>query len=178
MFAWVVHYYPSGWLTCDDGPGEVADFVHLANDGTLSLIHVKAASTDAETRQVAVTNYEVVASQATKNLHFIRDPSALPDRLATPTVERPATWKDGERVASRDDMVDLVRCRLAHDRTRIVVVQPHQRRSVIDKLRTTADAGETNENVLRLQLLETLLTSARSTAIGAGSDLQIIISDA
>jgi hypothetical protein len=178
LFSWVVDHYSEGWLTCDDGPGEVADFVHLADDGTLRLIHVKAASSDADSRQVSVTNYEVVASQATKNLHFIRNPNALPTRLATPAIARPATWRDGQRIESRDEMIELLHCRSVRDRTRIVVVQPHQRRSVIDKLRVHADSGDINENVLRLQLLETLLTSARSTAVGAGADLEIIVSSA
>lgn len=176
LFTWVVHHYSDGWLTCDDGTGEVADFVHLADDGTLSLIHVKAASTDAETRQVAVTNYEVVTSQATKNLHFIRHPNALPDRLAAPAIHRPATWRHGNRTPSREEMIELLRCRSAHDRTRIVVIQPHQQRSAIEKLRAAADSGDMSENVLRLQLLETLVTSAYATAIAAGADFQIIVS--
>jgi hypothetical protein len=74
-------------------------------------------------------------------------------------------------------MTESIRCRVAHDRTRIVVVQPHQPRSVVEKLRAAADNNETSENVLRLKLLETLLTSARSTAIGSGAELEVIVSD-
>jgi len=40
-FAWVVEKVGPGWLTCDDGSGEVADFVHIAPDETLTLLHVK-----------------------------------------------------------------------------------------------------------------------------------------
>jgi hypothetical protein len=39
----VVDRYLDGWLICDDGAGEVADFVHLALNGDLTVIHVKAA---------------------------------------------------------------------------------------------------------------------------------------
>jgi hypothetical protein len=38
LFAWVVQAYRSGTLLCDDGPGEVADFLHIDDNGTLSLI--------------------------------------------------------------------------------------------------------------------------------------------
>ncbi|HEV2890379.1 MAG TPA: hypothetical protein VGX28_08375 [Frankiaceae bacterium] len=71
LFGWVVRTYHEGWLTCDDGPGEVADFVHLADDGTLSLIHVKAAKTDHPARKVSASAYEIVQGQATKNVQFL-----------------------------------------------------------------------------------------------------------
>lgn len=44
LFAWVVHRFGTDWLLCDDGAGEVADFLHLADDGTLTAIHVKGAA--------------------------------------------------------------------------------------------------------------------------------------
>jgi hypothetical protein len=43
LFGWVVQHYSQDWLICDDGPGEVADFVHIGEDDTLSFIHVKKA---------------------------------------------------------------------------------------------------------------------------------------
>jgi hypothetical protein len=48
---------------------------------------------------------------------------------------------------------------------------------MIESIRAAADNNETSENVLRLKLLETLLTSARSTAIGSGAELEVIVSD-
>jgi hypothetical protein len=44
LFAWVVAEFDDGWLLCDDGPGEVADFLHLDGHGTLRAIHVKGAN--------------------------------------------------------------------------------------------------------------------------------------
>lgn len=58
LFSWVVQHFSEGWLTCDDGPGEIADFVHVAHDGTLSLIHVKGAHSKSLTRGVATTAFE------------------------------------------------------------------------------------------------------------------------
>jgi hypothetical protein len=174
LFSWVVRHYSQGWLTCDDGPGEVADFVHLAGDGTISLVHVKGADSDSPSRTVKVTDYELVTSQASKNLHFVRHPHALPDRLGASAIASPATWKDGQPVDSRDEMIERLRCRSARALTRVVIVQPHQQRTVIEKVRVTEDAGKTGANVLRLQLLETLLTSARASAIKVGLEFEVI----
>lgn len=62
LFSWVVKHYSRGWLICDDGPGEVADFVHIGEDDTLRLIHVKKAGNATPSREVAASTFEVVAS--------------------------------------------------------------------------------------------------------------------
>ncbi len=115
LFAWVVRQYRDGWLICDDGSGEVADFVHIANDGTLTLIHVKAAHSASPRREIAVVPYEVV------------------------------------------------------------VVQPHVNSATYARVRgsSCATTGPTNE-LLRLYLLERLLTSARSNIVAACDDLTVI----
>ncbi len=73
LFAWVVQHYANGWLICDDGSGEVADFIHISpdRDATLSLIHVKGAASSTARRQIAVGPYEVVSSQAAKKIYAI-----------------------------------------------------------------------------------------------------------
>ncbi|MFF0458621.1 hypothetical protein, partial [Nocardia africana] len=99
LFAWVVDHYQQGWLICDDGSGEVADFIHIANDGTLTLIHVKAAKNPSPQREIAVVPYEVVISQAVKNTVYA-DPQALATSLTSPRITTPACWTDGTRVES------------------------------------------------------------------------------
>lgn len=174
LFGWVVQHYSDGWLTCDDGPGEVADFIHLADDGTVSLIHVKASPNSSTSRGVAATPYEGVTSQAAKNLVFLQDLTALTDRLAKPSIPAPATWRDGERVHNRDELIDLLQCRPASDRTQIVVIQPHLTRTTLNSLRLRPDTVRPNQDLLRLRLLETMLTSARGTAVGLAGDLFVI----
>ncbi|MBB2506311.1 hypothetical protein [Amycolatopsis echigonensis] len=34
LFHWVSRHYNDGWLICDDGAGEIADFLHIGPDGT------------------------------------------------------------------------------------------------------------------------------------------------
>jgi hypothetical protein len=60
------------YLCCDDGPGEVADFIYFEPPARrLHLIHVKAADSCKGSRGISVKAYEEVVSQATKNLRYL-----------------------------------------------------------------------------------------------------------
>jgi hypothetical protein len=66
---------PRGWLACDDGNMEVADFVHFTTkedeSSLLSLIHVKGAGSDSSGREISVSQYEKVTAQAVKHLRVL-----------------------------------------------------------------------------------------------------------
>jgi hypothetical protein len=170
LFAWVVKHYSSGWLTCDDGPGEIADFIHLGPDGELSLVHVKAAESRNAARRPAVAAYEVVTSQASKNLSYL-NVNALTERLLSPRIAAPATWVDGERVPDRTEMIELLQCRGARDKKRVVIVQPHISETMCAKIEASHDG---DADTRRMMLLETLLNSARGPVTGLGADLIVI----
>ncbi|MFG1827144.1 hypothetical protein ACGFIJ_32090 [Microbispora bryophytorum] len=172
LFGWVVNTFSSGWLTCDDGPGEIADFVHIDNDGTLSLIHVKAANSSAVSRRIAVGPYEIVASQATKNLINL-NPSRLRERLKSSPAPQPATWVEGVRVDSREDLLDALDCRSPRDQARIVIVQPHLSKVLYQR---TGGSSPIEES-FRLNLLETLLNSVRGSVTSQGAELVVIASE-
>src|SRR5204863_232813 len=65
----------TSWLACNDGSREIADFIHLARPvgalARLTLIHVKPSSSDSAARQISLGDYELVVSQAVKNLRFL-----------------------------------------------------------------------------------------------------------
>lgn len=173
LFSWVVRNYRSGLLTCDDGPGEIADFLHIGPDETLSMIHVKAAKSAIPNRGVAVTAYEVVTGQAAKNLVFA-DQSRLLDRLSHAPVARPATWTDGRRVPDRRDFAAAARRRDATALVQVVIVQPHLSATVYRRLRAGPARRRLTDDFLRLCLLETMLNSARAAAIAVGADLEVV----
>lgn len=172
LFGWVVKNRASGWLICDDGSGEIADFIHINPHGTLSLIHVKAALSRTSLRRVAVGPYEVVASQASKNVDYVETES-LRRRSAACTLTRPAAWTDGRRVSDRSDFLEALECRSADDRSRVVIVQPHVSEAIYSRLRGVADAGGDGDR-LRLNLLEALLNTTRAAVVSTGSDLEVI----
>lgn len=174
LFAWVASHYCDGWLTCDDGSGEVADFVHLAHNGTLSLIHVKAANSWSPSRRVSTTAYEVVTSQATKNVSFL-DSDLLIEHLKSSTVSEPACWFDGNRISSRLEIVEGILLRDVRDEQRIVIVQPHLSKKTRDALyEGVRRSAPPSPNLSRLRRVEDLLNSSRQSITGLNADLLVI----
>lgn len=173
LFAWVAQTYNDGWLVCDDGSGEAADFFHLSNKDVLSVIHVKAASSSAPKRTVSVSDYEVVVSQASKNLLYA-DRERLVRRLEKTTLQRPACWTRGKRVDSRDEFLEMLAASRATGTTEIVIVQPHLTEPTYWRL-AQGETGPTEKlDQLRLRLLEMLLHVARSSCVRYGLELKVI----
>ncbi|MFD9735843.1 hypothetical protein [Umezawaea sp. NPDC059074] len=170
LFAWVVAHYSTGWLTCDDGPGEIADFLHLSDEGVLTAIHVKAAKS-LSPRGIAATAYEVVSSQATKNLVFA-DTARLKERLLNAPAKSPATWVDGTRCADRSEFIDMLDARRAQDEFRVVIVQPQVAENLYSKI--SDSSRKVDRNTLQLYRLETLLNGARGSIVAMGGDLTVI----
>lgn len=171
LFSWVVsNYGKSGWLTCDDGTGEIADFIKYDGDGTVTLLHIKAANSSNPKRPVNVTAYEGVTSQATKNLTYL-NPSHLLERLVTPAVSRPACWYNGQRIPDRTELIEYLQMRPAHARTQIIIVQPQMTEWQYVRTRKLAEGSV---GLMRLRLLETLLNGARGAVTGLGADMFVI----
>ncbi len=173
VFGWVVGHYATGWLICDDGPGEIADFLHIGPDGTLSFIHVKGANSASPPRRVAATAYEVVASQAVKNLAFT-DPELLRDTLESTPLTKPACWTDGVQVDDRTEFLEALALRDATDDMQVVIVQPHLSESIYKKLGEERSTEPPGDELLRLFRLEGLMLSTRSTVVAANADLEVI----
>ncbi|UUW90307.1 hypothetical protein [Pimelobacter simplex] len=171
LFSWVLRTYGDrGFLTCDDGANEVADFVLLADDGHLSLIHVKAAGSRSTTRKMSASRFEVVVSQATKNARYL-DQERLATALATSPVPTPAAWLYGDRQADRRELLEHLAARSPSALTTVIVVQPH----VTQSARTTAlTAAAPPAELRRLRLLETMLHSARGSIVSQGSELLVV----
>jgi hypothetical protein len=172
LFSWVVKTFSEGALLCDDGPGEIADFLHVADDGKLSFIHVKSARSASPRRKVALPPYEVVVSQAVKNLVNL-DPGKLSERISASQVVSPAAWKSGERIAGRGDFLESLACRDARDVSEVVIVQPHL---TFDRHKLIR--GEAPDSVApdahRLRLLDTILNSALMSCINSNALFTVI----
>jgi hypothetical protein len=160
------------FLICDDGSGEVADFVYLDPEiKRLRLIHVKAAGseeverTDRDTgevtlnvRRIAPAKYEVVLGQATKNLRFL-EPRLLAERLDTggsSNMEK-LTWISGKRVENRERAIKALRGMGAYLDRGLIVLQPHMSRSVWTKAEEDLWADKLGDadriQLLRLRML-------------------------
>jgi hypothetical protein len=176
IFSWVVSYFKTGLLTCDDGPGEIADFIHVGvDDFTLSLIHVKGAANDSALRSVSATAYEVVVSQAVKNSMFL-DGDLLVEHLKTAPVPCPGTWTDGVRQADRTDLIEAILERDARDKCRVIIVQPHVSEKIYNEAHSDgSSSARPSVNLLRLQRLENILNGGRPTVTGMGMGADLFV---
>lgn len=163
--------FGGGWLACDDGAGEKADFIHFDEVAqVLTLIHVKASDSDSNARSVAVAKYEVVTSQAIKNLRYL-DRENLREGLLTrlggggPVL----TWHDGVP-CDRTEFLDPI-ARIHPRATRkVVIVQPHLLRDVWAR----ADADPASREGGRLRQLNTLLVGADGSCRALGASLTVV----
>jgi len=171
LFAWVVARYNDGVLLCDDGAGEIADFLHIGNDGTLRFIHVKAAHSRSSARRVSVSPYEVVVGQAVKNL-VSAPPEQLAEHLQRSGVKNPAAWSSGQRVHGRQDFLEMLAARRPTDTTEVVVVQPHVTRAHYTA--AASPARKIHHETHRMRLLHTLLNTAHAACIGSGAGFVVV----
>lgn len=190
LFGLVARHWPNlkqrgqqtGWLICDDGSMESADFIHIddaTDDVTVSLIHVKGSSSDSLQRGISVTDYEVVVGQAVKNLRYL-ERTNLHSKLSAnkDSSLRDAVWRNGVRQNNRDEVLEFVNGIGSSFRARVYVLQPRVRKSAWQSTRTKMQNGHNQSNdVLRLKQLETLLQGASTDCHSLGAEF-VVIADA
>jgi hypothetical protein len=180
LFSWVKNHWdgvnfpvqntqPAGWLACDDGPGEKADFIHITNpdaDGikTLSLIHVKAAKKSNLRRNISVGAHDIVVNQAIKNLRYL-DRKALGPDIHKPAQAqvRDMVWHNGNQVA-RNGFIREIDSLGTNYKRRVVVIQPH----------TIQRIYEAGGSVNKRKQLVTLLNSAKASINSLGVEFLVI----
>lgn len=169
------------WALCDDGSGEIADFIFFAPvDRSLWLVHAKGADSDAAGRRISVAAYEQVVSQARKNLRYFDGP-LLADELEKRDAGKPLLWRDGARIdagdhaqAMADICLALRQTRFFEDR-RLVVLQPHvSEASWRDAREQLAAGNDGHQTVKSYRLLSALLADLQITAQKVDAGLLVI----
>ncbi|MEH2504050.1 hypothetical protein V1290_002861 [Bradyrhizobium sp. AZCC 1578] len=169
LFCWVQRNF-GGWLACDDGSMEKADFIHLDNrakPNVLSLIHVKGANSTAARRGISVSAYEVVTGQAVKNLLWL-DQKRLAEGLASSVRASNYFWRDKKGINKRDFVRQLDGVGSNYE-TRVIVLQPHV--SAARHLNSSSGAAAQR---LRMDQLNVLLASAERTCGALGAKFSVI----
>ncbi len=186
LFCWVWNNWPSldgtarrrGWLACDDGSMEIADFIYLDERGNpprLSLIHVKGSGSAEVERGISVSDYEVVTPQAIKNLRYI-DRKILAEGLEEGLGKFIGTlvWHDGVKQKDRKGMLAALR-RVGENYTRrVVVIQPRVSKLLLEAARDEQAKKTTTGNVARLRQLETLLVGAETSCRALSADFFVV----
>ena len=176
LFGWVIRTWATGWLVCDDGPNEVADFVHWAEDNTVSLIHVKASSTASTARRVSSRAFEQLAAQASKNIRSFETRNLLADLQTGVRANSSAVWLDGEKGLTRADFAALLDGQPPPSRVSVVLVQPHLRKTVLDAARADQEAGTMTADVARVRRVDDLLHGTHRVATAVAGTLAVYIS--
>ena len=178
LFAYVVEKLfaddagnPKGWLASDDGSMELADFIHLDPDArTITLVHVKASSKVAPSRLAAPGDYEIVVSQAVKNLRHL-DRRNLLHELTRGKGRKigAAVWHDGVKQPDRDGFLAAAG-RLPRATAKILVVlQPRVTRA--EMTHCLADGAAPND-AMRMKQINTMMLAARASALACGASFE------
>ncbi len=175
LFAYVVEKMfcneagnPEGWLASDDGSMELADFIHLDPDEKIiTLVHVKASKRDEPGRQAAPSNYEIVVSQAVKNLRHL-DRRNLHDELEKGKASKigAAVWHNGVKQPNRDGFLKAAKKMPASAQKHLVVLQPNVTKQ--EKERCWGPDATPNQ-AMRIKQIDTLLLAARASALSCGA---------
>ncbi len=183
LFSWVKNSWPptalgdsaGGWLACDDGSGEIADFIHLDDSSTpamLSLIHVKASNNASPTREVSVSDYEIVTSQAVKNLRSL-DRTNLAEVLLSGVDKKVSAfvWHNRRLVKNgRKEMLKALQKIGTSYRRQVVIVQPRLTQAREEYARQHPKSGD----AARLRQLDTLLLEQENSCHGLQARLNVI----
>lgn len=162
----------SDWLVCDDGSGEISDFIHattIDNHHHLTLIHVKAANSDKPTRLISVSAHDVVINQAIKNISSLNKAnlvSALRNRIAATNNKLAWNVRNGvvTRIQASEFIDELSTWSAGRINFHVVIVQPHTLRSAFRDRGNTKPFGQ----------LCTLLNSAAHQIAGLGGILTVV----
>jgi hypothetical protein len=164
------------WIYCDDGSSEVGDFIHLdiqSKPKRLTLIHAKGASSAKATRRTAPGPYELVASQATKNLRAFDSKKLLvriKNRLARKGGERiwDQPWAVGLTALPNSTGFETALDNLGADYVcEVIIVQPHVRQSDFIKR-----VGK--DDTVGAEQLRTLLFGVESLARSVNATFRVV----
>lgn len=172
------------WLYCDDGAGEVADFIHVVLPPyggraapKITLIHVKGANNSSPGRRISAGAYEVVTAQAMKNLRRMianQMHSDIKETVAKHGDER--TWHEPWTVGlvsapgTGKALMNALTGIAAQCEYEVIVLQPHV-------LKSKYETATGPSNVVTAVQLRSLLFGAKAMTQAAGAKLRVICDD-
>jgi len=185
LFCWVWNNWPvfgatqrRGWLACDDGSMEIADFIHLdvaADPPLLSLIHVKGSGSADANRAISVSDYEVVTAQAVKNLRFL-DRAIAADGLRAAVGHRIGSLVrfGSARQKNRDGFLAALKKVGAAYSRRVVIIQPRVSRQQLEDTRRALRRRAATGSGARLRQLDSLLLGAENSCRAVQAEFVVI----
>jgi hypothetical protein len=173
LFDWAHEKWKDGYVCCDDGAGELADFISFTTgpDPLIRVVHAKGARTAAPDRELSVTDYEVVVSQALKNLRWLDRHNAAEKLAVVGKSVRDLVWKDGTKITRKAALAALKTIG-AKARLEVCIVQPRLTKMRHDEVRT---GTATADRVMRLQRLDALLNAADGAVRSLNATMKVYV---
>lgn len=177
LFGWVIHTFTNEWLYCDDRSNELADFVALSADGTIEVLHVKAAGAGMNPR-ISTGVFHEVCAQVQKNAASLSVPrliEVLTDRVNRRTAG--PLWRHGQRSDEFTRFLEALGDRPASAHFHAKIIQPHVSDLVIDEGRRKASVGPDVSGMneaARLRRLEQLLNDTAASVAATGATLTVV----
>lgn len=165
--------FTKGWLACDDGSMELADFVHFDPvTGQITLIHAKGSGNDSPNREVSVADYELVVSQGVKNIRHLRI-SNLIKKLEDGESKKiaSAVWLDGSKQINRKGLIAELKKFPDSAPRKLIILQPRLTRK---EQKYCMGVNPAKDRLLRFQQLNALVLSGRLSAMAAGADFAVV----
>jgi hypothetical protein len=186
LFCWVKNTWPlpilgttqGGWLACDDGSMEIADFIHLddkSDPPKLSLIHVKASDDAKPSRGISVSKFEVVTAQAVKNLRSL-DRAILSEGLEGGLKKSVGqlVWHNRQVArGGRQAMLHALNKIGTNYERQVVIIQPRLTRVRARLARSKPKSSD----AARLRQLDTLLLTQANSCHGLQARLRVLCAD-
>lgn len=151
------------WLLCDDGAGEIADFIALDTKALfVTFIHVKAWK-DGSKSTISVTPFSEVVAQAIKNLRSF-DQNLLAKEINQRTTDRnkALVWRaNGAPIDRKAFASKLDEFRPGAQR-HVLILQPRIHRAAWGKAVLAHRAGKEGAEIGRMRQLSALLSGAES----------------
>ncbi len=168
LFGFVVRSaYSHGWLTCDDGGGEVGDFVHLDPTAKkVTLIHAKAASTIDPARGFSVSDYDLVIAQSIRNIRHLDSANLLKalNKSAGYAIAS-ATWHNGVRATRAQFIAEVAKLGASFSKE-LVILQPQLTKAMHTYCLSAAVTPSVD---LRFKQVNSLVQGAAMAAFGVGA---------
>ncbi|CAK7019412.1 MULTISPECIES: hypothetical protein [Providencia] len=170
------------WLYCDDRSGEIADFIHVDRTSQtkpkITLIHVKGANSDSDSRQVSPGAYELVIAQAMKNLRRMSSVTmfeAIKSNVSRHGDKRvwDKPWAKGliSPITASQDLLLALNSIKSNCSYEVIVVQPHALKS------RYLNSQQKQSSSTGAKQLRSLLFGAKAMANSASATFRVIADD-
>ncbi|ROQ30636.1 hypothetical protein [Gallaecimonas pentaromativorans] len=159
-----------GWFFCDDGSGEIADFIHMRKKDDvyyISLIHVKAAGSDRKERKLSVGVFDTVVAQAVKNMRHVRRKNLYEELKGRGSLSKKKCWFDNQEMNPEDFLLELNTIKESQTKYKVIVIQPHITKNSYN------DGFDTK---IRKQL-DAVLVNAKNAINGLSADFYVVGSE-